>query len=334
MEGMVKIRINDQMRIRTTKYNDTFSKSGGFSIREKATWIGWLGRVVVQDFMEKFGAEVKFKRYDGDIFITIDGKYFQVKTSTRRSMKDPQPNWSAVVDLHNWEKLKDHNSQLFFAYYYEEIGVIWLAGMIKRSDFNHIGKVYEKGDKFEQLRVVHPMKAVKIKDLYPFNKWLIENNYKLSIKNMDQIKKGIVEIIKRYKRKIYQKNGDIEEYTVTKTLGQPPSEYANRAQHLKVAQQYANLVRKETKQPDLLDDEITPAGTITTYVKTNRHPDGVLLDQIAEMEDIDSDQYIDDLDNMISQIINPFGLTRQDTLVDYDPTIGFKKQLKLDSLIG
>lgn len=331
---MVKIRVNDKIRIETTKYNDRFSSNNTHSIRAKATWIGWLGRIVVQDFMQKFGAKVKFKRYDGDIFLTIDDEYFQVKTSTRRSMKDPQPNWSCVIDYNNWEKLRNHNSKLFFVYYYEEIGVIWLAGTIDRHNFARIGNVYQKGERFEQMIVHHPLIAIKIKDLYPFNKWLIKKNYKLSIKNMNEIKTKITDIIKKYKRKIFLKNGEIEEYTMTKTLGKSPSSYSVRSQHLKVAQQYANLVRKQTGQPDLLDDEITPAGTITTYIKTDKHPDGVLFDQMADMEDIDSDSYVNGLDDMISQIITPFGIGFEDIIVDYDSQCGFKKQLKLKDFIG
>lgn len=331
MLGIIKKRLTDNIRIKAKKYVDKFGNAQSFSIREKANWIGWVGRIALMEFMNDLGAKCRLKRLNDEIFLTIDDKWFQVKTATKRTMLDPRPNWSAIVDLPNFLKWENHNSHLFFVFYYEDIGITWFIGHTSREKFREYGKVYTAGETVGSLKTKHDMIEMQISNLELTIDWITKNGYKNTIMNINEIKNKIIKIIKKYKRKIYKKQGDLSDYVFQLQLHKYPSQYKVRAQHVKVAKQYADMVRRETNQPELTDDEITPPGMIATFIKNK---EGQLFDELATNDDIYPPNYIAGLESSMGQLIEPFGININDTKVNYQSsTDSFHKQLKLTELI-
>lgn len=327
MQKIIKIVVDDNLRKLASKYyelNSNSSSSYG-AIRANASWVGWIGKVAIIEFFKKIGIETRVVKINNEIFLKINNELYQPKIATRKTFEDPQLNWSALIELPNWEKWKHHESKLLFSYYYEDIGTIWIIGIIDRQKFSKCSKVYRKGERFELMISQQDLIAVKNSDLTLIEDWLIEKGLKKTIKNMNEIKNNIINIIKKYKRDIYLKKHNLSDYTYKTILQMNPSQYKNNAEHLQVAKQYCENVRKMTNQFELTDDEITPAGTIINFIKTTHGP---LLDELATMNDIDPESYIKNLDSMILQIISPFGITLEDIQVDYNNM--FIKQEKIE----
>jgi hypothetical protein len=329
MRKIIKYIVNDRIKIKATQYDQATSDgSTTTGLRATGRWIGWLGRMAVMDYFTKLGATVKVKRIDYEIFLEIDGQLFQVKTATRRTMEDPQPEWSALIELPNWEKWEDHESHLLFVYYYENDGVFWFGGIGTRKLFHDKGEIHYKGEKFGKIRrTPQDCIAVEIKDLHLMENWLIKHGYRKTIQNMEHIRARIRQIFKKYALYIFKHKGNIWEYVFRIGIGQDPSQFANRElkedgkpkgkdpPHLRAMVQYADLIREQLGNPDIPDDEIIPAGTTATFVKVipnGKQKDTVLLPELATMEDLNAKAYVDGMSNVILQLIEILGFTKKD----------------------
>lgn len=140
-----------------------------------------------------------------------------------------------------------------------------------------------------------------------------------------QILKSIVtDTIRKYYKKIWRKEGDVEDYAITTKMTKPISEYKHKVRHVKAAKRYIDWMRENTgnKYIHHADDDLIQAGTYISYILHSKDDHFVDIEhvedpnmevnpipvQIATTEDIKPELYHKLLLSVMKQLMDPIGV--------------------------
>lgn len=147
--------------------------------------------------------------------------------------------------------------------------------------------------------------------------------------DIDRVKTSILLTLRRMYKNIWEKKGDINSYAITQQVRMKIKDYKVLGPHVRAAIMEAEMILAELPEGMAGNPEdIIEPGTLQPYIKCSktaiRRPSGsgtrlsVLPLSIAELDDIEPSQYHKELVSSMSQILDPFGISSKDYIVN-DP---------------